>query len=153
MDTQERKEKINEINESLKNLSNKLKDSTDTVVISGMYAKDELDKKISDAKSNLEATKENVRIGSEKAKGKLSSYILQTQMNMREAKKEFEEKKEARDKAKLETYIDSRLDYAKDSIALAVMAAQEAKVAFLEAIEAQSEYEELYGEKAKKEEK
>lgn len=56
-----------------------------------MYAKDELDKKISDAKSNLEATKENVRIGSEKAKGKLSSYILQTQMNMREAKKEYEE--------------------------------------------------------------
>lgn len=153
MDTQERKEKINEINESLKNLSNKLKDSTDTVVISGMYAKDELDKKISDAKSNLEATKENVRIGSEKAKGKLSSYILQTQMNMREAKKEFEEKKEARDKAKLEKYIDSRLDYAKDSIALAVMAAQEAKVAFLEAVEAQAEYEELYGEKAKKEEK
>lgn len=153
MDTQERKEKINEINESLKNLSNKLKDSTDTVVISGMYAKDELDKKISDAKSNLEATKENVRIGSEKAKGKLSSYILQTQMNMREAKKEFEEKKEARDKAKLEKYIDSRLDYAKDSITLAVMAAQEAKVAFLEAVEAQAEYEELYGEKAKKEEK
>ena len=153
MDTQERKEKINEINESLKNLSNKLKDSTDTVVISGMYAKDELDKKISDAKSNLEATKENVRIGSEKAKGKLSSYILQTQMNMREAKKEFEEKKEARDKAKLEKYIDSRLDYAKDSIALAVMAAQEAKVAFLEAVEAQAEYEELYGEKVKKEEK
>lgn len=153
MDTQERKEKINEINESLKNLSNKLKDSTDTVVISGMYAKDELDKKISDAKSNLEATKENVRIGSEKAKGKLSSYILQTQMNMREAKKEFEEKKEARDKAKLEKYIDSRLDYAKDSIALAVMAAQEAKVAFLEAVEAQTEYEELYGETAKKEEK
>ena len=65
----------------------------------------------------------------------------------------LEEKKEARDKAKLEKYIDSRLDYAKDSIALAVMAAQEAKVAFLEAIEAQSEYEELYGEKAKKEEK
>ena len=104
-----------------------------------MYAKDELDAKIEDAKSSLEATKENARLTSEKAKGKLASYLLKTQMEMKEAKKE-------KDKAKLQKYIDDRLDFAKDSLTLALMDAKEAKLAFLEALEAQTEYDELYGE-------
>ncbi len=61
----------------------------------------------------------------------------------------WNERKEAKDKAKLEKYIENSLDYAADSIELALMAAQEAKIAFLEALEAQAEYDELYGEEEK----
>lgn len=149
MNSKERKDKINEISESLKSFNNKVKESTDTTIISGMYAKDELNKKISDAKSSLEATKENFRITGERAKGKISSQLLKAQMDMKEAKKEIEERKEAKDKAKLEKYIENSLDYAADSIELALMAAQEAKIAFLEALETQAEYDELYGEEEK----
>lgn len=139
MESKERKIKIDELKEGLKNIGDKIKDATDTVAISSMYAKDELDAKIEDAKSSLEATKENARLTSEKAKGKLTSYLLKTQMEMKEAKKE-------KDKEKLQKYIDDRLDFAKDSLTLALMDAKEAKLAFLEALEAQAEYDELYGE-------
>ena len=139
MESKERKIKIDELKEGLKNIGDKIKDATDTVAISSMYAKDELDAKIEDAKSSLEATKENARLTSEKAKGKLASYLLKTQMEMKEPKKE-------KDKEKLQKYIDDRLDFAKDSLTLALMDAKEAKLAFLEALEAQAEYDELYGE-------
>ena len=46
MTEKELKEKINKINDELNNINEKLKDSTDTAIIKGMYAKDELDDKI-----------------------------------------------------------------------------------------------------------
>ena len=46
----ENKEKINELRENLKKINEKIKDSTDTAILSGMYAKDEVDKKIKEAK-------------------------------------------------------------------------------------------------------
>ena len=45
---------------------------------------------------------------------------------------------------KLEKYIDDRLEYSSSCISLAVLAISEAKLSFLEAIEAQEEYDELY---------
>ena len=56
----------------------------------------------------------------------------------------LEEKKEIKDKEKLEKYIDDRLEYSSSCISLAVLAISEAKLSFLEAIEAQDEYDELY---------
>ena len=56
----------------------------------------------------------------------------------------FEIKKEARDKEKLEKYIDNKLEYTSSCIALSLSAIDEAKLSFLEALEAQSEYDELY---------
>lgn len=67
-------------------------------------------------------------------------------MNFKVAKENIQERKEARDKEKLSKYIDDELEYAEQSIALALLAAEEAKVAFLEAVEAQKEYDEKYGE-------
>ena len=43
-------------------------------------------------------------------------------------------------------YIDDELEYADQSIALAFLAVEEAKVAFLNAVEAQQEYDEKYGD-------
>lgn len=145
MNKDERKQKIAEFNENLKNFGDKVKDCTDTVTISGMYAKDAIDEKISDAKSGLEAAKENVRIISERGKGKISSVLLKAQMDLNVAKENIAEKKDAKDKEKLSKYIDDELEYAESSLQLAFLAAQEAKLAFLEAIAAQEEYDEKYG--------
>lgn len=146
MTKEERKEKMEEFNEKMQKLNAKIKDSTDTAIIVGMEAKDVLSKKMDDAKSGLEAAKEQCRIASERGKGKISSELLKAQMNFKVAKENIQERKEARDKEKLSKYIDDELEYAEQSVALALLAAEEAKLAFLEAVDAQREYDEKYGE-------
>ena len=132
--------------EKMQKLNAKIKDSTDTAIIVGMEAKDVLSKKMDNAKSGLEAAKEQCRIASERGKGKISSELLKAQMNFKVAKENIQERKEARDKEKLSKYIDDELEYAEQSVALALLAAEEAKLAFLEAVDAQREYDEKYGE-------
>ena len=146
MTKEERKQKMEEFNEKMKKLNSKIKDGTDTAIIVGMEAKDTLSAKMEDAKSGLEAAKEQCRIASERGKGKISSELLKAQMNFKVAKENIQERKEARDKEKLSKYIDNQLEYAEQSVTLALLAAEEAKVAFLEAVEAQQEYDEKYGE-------
>jgi len=68
------------------------------------------------------------------------------QMNMEETKNKFAEKKETKNKEKLEKYIDDQIEYAEDCVATSILAAREAKLAFLEALDAEMEYEEKYGE-------
>lgn len=114
-----------------------------------MYAKDAIDAKIDDAKSGLAAAKENARIISERGKSKFSSALIKAQMELNVAKENIAEKKEARDKEKLSKYIDDELEYAESSLQLAFLAAQEAKLAFLEAVAAQKEYDEKYGKEDK----
>lgn len=149
MNKDERQQKIDEFNKSMKEFGDKVKDYTDTVAISGMYAKDAIDAKIDDAKSALAAAKENARIISERGKSKFSSALIKAQMELNVAKENIAEKKEARDKEKLSKYIDDELEYAESSLQLAFLAAQEAKLAFLEAVAAQKEYDEKYGEENK----
>ena len=84
--------------------------------------------------------------GSERGKSKISSELIKAQMNLKVAKENIQNRKEARDKEKLSKYIDNQLEYAEQSVALALLAAEEAKLAFLEAVEAQMEYDEKYGE-------
>ena len=146
MTKEERKEKMEDFNEKMQKLNAKIKDRTDTAIIVGMEAKDVLSKKMDDAKSGLEAAKEQCRIASERGKGKISSELLKAQMNFKVAKENIQERKEARDKEKLSKYIDDELEYAEQSVALALLAAEEAKLAFLEAVDAQREYDEKYGE-------
>lgn len=149
MNKDERQQKIDEFNKSMKEFGDKVKDYTDTAAISGMYAKDAIDAKIDDAKSGLAVAKENARIISERGKSKFSSALIKAQMELNVAKENIAEKKEARDKEKLSKYIDDELEYAESSLQLAFLAAQEAKLAFLEAVAAQKEYDEKYGKEDK----
>ena len=149
MNKDERQQKIDEFNKSMKEFGDKVKDYSDTAAISGMYAKDAIDAKIDDAKSGLAAAKENARLITERGKSKFSSALIKAQMELNVAKENIAEKKEARDKEKLSKYIDDELEYAESSLQLAFLAAQEAKLAFLEAVAAQKEYDEKYGEEDK----
>ena len=144
MNNKEINEKIERMNDELNKLSTKIKDSTDTMVIKSMYAKDELDEKIKEARKNLDETKKVLKEKSENGKKVFSSHLSKIEENIEEAKQKFEIKKEARDKEKLEKYIDNKLEYTSSCIALSLAAIDEAKLSFLEALEAQSEYDELY---------
>lgn len=146
MGKEERKQKIEELSKKMKEVNLKIKEGTDTVIVAGMEAKDVLDEKMKDAQSGLEAAKEQCRIATEKGKSKISSELLKAQMNFKVAKENMQERKEARDKEKLSKYIDDELEHADQSIALAFLAVEEAKVAFLNAVEAQQEYDEKYGD-------
>lgn len=143
MNEKERLEKINKINDEFNKINEKLKNSTDTVIIKGMYVKDGLEDKIESAKSNLNAAKKNLEKKQDDDKRLFAKHLNKIQENINEAKAKLEDKKETRNKEKLEKYIDDRLEYTSDCIALALVAVDEAKLSFLEALEAQAEYDEL----------
>ena len=143
MNEKERLEKINKINDEFNKINEKLKDSTDTVIIKGMYVRDDLEDKIESAKSNLNTAKKNLEKKQDDDKRLFAKHLNKIQENINEAKAKLEDKKEARNKEKLEKYIDDRLEYTSDCIALALVAVDEAKLSFLEALEAQAEYDEL----------
>ena len=69
----------------------------------------------------------------------INGIVAGQDIQLAEAKEKLEDKREARDKEKLEKYIDNRLEYTSDCIALALTLASEAKLSFLEALEAQAE--------------
>ena len=141
-----RKEKLEDLKENINDIGDKIKDSAETLEIKGMYKKDEIDEKIKETRGNVEAAKENARMVQERGKSKISSELLKMQMKVEEAKDKLAQKKEAKDKEKLEKYIDDTIEYAQDCVAMSVLAAKEAKLAFLEALDAELEYEEKYGE-------
>ena len=67
-----KQEKMENLSKKMKELNEKIKDSAETVAIVGLEAKDKLDEKIEDTKSNVEALKENYRIASDRSKSKIS---------------------------------------------------------------------------------
>ena len=146
MNKEEMKAKISELNEKIKGLGDKAKDTVDTAIIVGMEAKDKVNDAIKETKGNVNALKENYSIFSKRVKGKASSELLKAQMNFDKAKAEMEARKEIHDKEKLEKYIEDMIEYAETCVILSALAAEEAKLAGLEAMEAQKEYDEKYGE-------
>ena len=146
MNKEEMNAKFAELNAKMKDLGEKTMDAVDTAKIKGMYAKDKIDEMASETKSNINAMRENYKFFSEKAKSKASSELLKAQMNIDVAKKELKAKKEAHDKASLENYIEEVAEYASACAELSLLTAEEAKLAALEAVSAQKEYDEKYGD-------
>ena len=149
MNKEQMKEKVQELNEKMKSLGEKAKDSVETAQIVGLYAKDKLDEKIAEAKSNVNAMKENYQIFSERVKGKASSELIKAKMNIDVAKENLEAKKAARDKEQMKSYLNDIIEYASACMELSVLAAEEAKLATLEAMAAQEEYDEKFGKENK----
>lgn len=144
MKEKEMKEKLKKINKEFDEVNKHLKEATETTVLECMYAKDDVDKKIDETKKNIEAAKENIKRKQQETHEKFSSHITKIQDDINDLKSKLEEKKELKDKEKLEKYIDDRLEYSSSCISLAVLAISESKLSFLEAIEAQEEYDGLY---------
>lgn len=90
-------------------------------------AKEKRDVRVADRKTKRDSEKDNVVNHFDNARAKLDA------------------RKDARDQKKLDKYIEDRIDYAAECLADAILALDEAQVAYLEALDAQIEYEEKYG--------
>lgn len=146
MTKKEIQNELNELNKKMDELNAKMKDASDTVKIAGMEAKDTIDEKVSEAKGNVAATQENMRLATERGKSKISSRMLKAQMELEDMKKSISEKKIEHNKEKALKDIDETLEYAENCANLAIYAGQEAVLAFLEAASKEIDFQEEYGE-------
>ena len=143
MTDEEREETIKLLKEKIADLSDKVKDTADTVQIIGLGALDI----IKEAKSTINAMKENYNTYAESAQNMVASKLLEAQMNIEAAKKQVDEKKAEYDKENFENYIKTKIEYADALVNLSKLTAEEAKLAYLEALKDQKEYEEKYNKK------
>lgn len=140
------KERIEQAQAKMKEIQAKIKDAGETAQIAAMLTKDEIDKKVAEAKGNLAAAQENVRIATEKNQGKLNTELLKAQMTLQSAKASIEEKKEEADKDKRKKRIEELMDYAEACEAMAAQLTVEADLTMLEAAAELVEYVDKYGE-------
>ena len=146
MNKEELNNKIDNVSDKMKELGAKAIDRVDSIKLKREASKENLAEKKAEAKAKVEASKENFRAKIDEAKGKASEELAKAQNSIDEAKAKLAEKKEAHDKAQMEAYIDDVIEYAAACVELSMLAAEEADLAILEAIAAEQEYEELYGE-------
>ena len=135
--------------ERMANLSVKLEDLSKKVAAASGEAKayrelrrELIDEKISTAKGNVAAMQENARIAGEEREGKIRSALLKARMT---AKAKHEDRKEARDKKRLERFIDEELLYILDCYDAADLLIADAELSILEVVDALQEYEERFG--------
>lgn len=142
----------------IKTAGDKIKDTAETAAAAGLIAKDELKDSLEVAKGNLASAEDQAKRAFARGRSKASSSLLETQMNLKEAKKSLDKKKaefqESVDtkraefsKAMLEKEIEDLEAYAEDCLDLSVLASEEAILAHLEAVELATEYDELFGDK------
>lgn len=125
----------------------KLEDWSETLQIAGMVAKDEWEKMMADAQSNLAAAQENYRLMAQEQESKLNSSLLEMQMNLEASKKAYAEEKADKKIEKLKKYVDN-------CRTMAAWLIEEANTAELEAkkLTAERAGEENEAEKAEEEE-
>ena len=146
MTKKEIQKELDELNKKMDELNAKMKDASDTVKIAGMEAKDTIDEKVSEAKGNVAATQENMRLATERGKSKFSSTLLKAQMELETMKKNISDKKIEHNKEKALKDIDETLEYAENCANLAIYAGQEAVLAFLEAASKEIDFQDEYGD-------
>lgn len=136
-------EKMKKVSEEFNSLNEKIKDELETKTIECMYKKDDLDKKIKDTKENIQKTKKDIKTKNGEISEKISSHLEEKLNNLNEL---IDEKMYMKDKKKLEKYIDKKLDYSSECIAVSLLSLEEARLSFLEAVDAQMKYDEEYGD-------
>ena len=102
--------------------------------------------RINTAKGNVAAMQENARLAEEEQKGKIKSALLKARMTV-QAK--HEDRKDARDKKRMEFYIDEEINYILDCYDAAAFLISDAELSILEVADALKEYEERFGSEPK----
>ena len=138
--------------ERLANLSVKLGELSEKAEIASEEAKafrelskDVIDEKIAAAKGNVAAMQENVRLAEEERQGKIRSALLKARMT---AKARHEDRKDARDKRRLENFIDDEINYILDCYEAVAFLIADAELSILETADAMQEYEARFGGQA-----
>ena len=135
-------EKLANLSVKLDELSKKAAEASEEAKAYRELRKEVVEEKISTAKGNVAALQENARIAEEEKKGKIRSAMLKARMT---AKARHEDFKEARDKSRLEAFIDNETLYIMDCYDAAAFLIADAELSILEVVAAMQEYEERFG--------
>ena len=99
--------------------------------------------RINTAKGNVAAMQENARMAEEEREGKFRSAMLKARMT---AKAKHEDRVDARDKKRLERFIDQEINYILDCYDAAAFLIADAELSIYEVADALKAYEERFGE-------
>jgi len=135
-------EKLASLSAKLDELSKKAADASEEAKAYRELRKEVIQDRISTAKGNVAAMKENVRMAGEEKEVKFKSALLKVQMT---AKAKHEDFKDARDKRRLEAFIDGQIGYIFDCYDAAAFLIADAELSVLEVAGALMEYEERFG--------
>lgn len=138
-------ERLSKIKEELENVSKKAQDVCGDAKAALELGQEIVEDKIKDAKGDLVAAQERIRIADEKNKNHLASEVIKAQMTM---KAKIEDMKLAYDKKKMEDYIDARIAHLADLYDSITYLLADADLTALEAASAISEYSERFPEDA-----
>ena len=104
-------ERLAELSVKLGELSKKASDASEDAKDYRELRKEAIQDKISTVKGDVAAMQENARIAEEEQKGKIRSALLKARMT---AQAKHEDRKDARDKKRMEFYIDEEINYILD---------------------------------------
>ena len=135
-------ERLAELSVKLGELSKKASDASEDAKVYRELRKEAIQDKISTVKGDVAAMQENARLAEEEQKGKIKSALLKARMTV-QAK--HEDRKDARDKKRLERYIDEEINYILDCYDAAAFLIADAELSIYEVADALQEYDERFG--------
>ena len=139
-------ERLAELSVKLDELSKKASDASEDAKVYRELRKEAIQDKISTVKGDVAAMQENARLAEEEQKGKIKSALLKARMTV-QAK--HEDRKDARDKKRMEYYIDEGINYILDCYDAAAFLIADAELSILEVADTLKEYEERFGSEPK----
>ena len=137
-----RDERLANLSAKLAELSQKAAEASEDAKAYRELRKEVVEEKISTAKGNLAALQENARIAGEEHEGRIRSALLKARMTM---KAKHEDHRDARDKKRLERFIDDEILYILDCYDAAAFMIADAELSILEVAVALQEYDERFG--------
>ena len=138
-------ERLAGLSVKLGELSKKAADASEEAKAYRELRKEAIEEKISTAKGNVAALQENARIAEEERQGKIRSALLKARMT---EKARHEDRKDARDKRRLEAFIDDEILYILDCYDAAAFLIADAELSIFEVAGALQEYDERFGGEA-----
>ena len=139
-------ERLAELSVKLDELSKKASDASEDAKVYRELRKEAIQDKISTVKGDVAAMQENARLAEEEQKGKIRSALLKARMT---AQAKHEDRKDARDKKRMEFYIDEEINYILDCYDAAAFLISDAELSILEVADTLKEYEERFGSEPK----
>ena len=139
-------ERLAELSVKLDELSKKASDASEDAKVYRELRKEAIQDKISTVKGDVAAMQENARLAEEEQKGKIRSALLKARMTV-QAK--HEDRKDARDKKRMEFYIDEGINYILDCYDAAAFLIADAELSILEVADSLKEYDERFGSESK----
>ncbi len=139
--TKNLEERLAELSAKLEELSKKAASASEDAKAARELRDEKIKDKLSTAKGDVEALKENIRIAGEQDRSKLGSALIKAQMTI-EAK--IQDRKDAKDKKRLEAYMDAQVNYIYDCFEAATYLIADGQLAILETLAAAAEYEERF---------